>query len=46
MGSQQMKGQTTMVAVFAHLGGFVFGFGVALFLRVLSFLNPPGRSSS
>lgn len=45
MGWQQMKGQTMMVAVFAHLGGFLFGFGVALLLRALSLFKPSRRAS-
>ncbi len=37
------KGEAQMVAVFAHIGGFLFGFAVALLLRM--FGKPPKRPS-
>lgn len=38
------KGETQMVAVFAHIGGFLFGFGVAALVRM--FGKPPKKPSS
>lgn len=38
------KGETQMVAVFAHLGGFAFGFAVAALVRL--FGKPPKKPSS
>ncbi len=37
------KGETAVVAVFAHLGGFVFGLAVALLLRVFGKARPKPR---
>lgn len=36
-------GQSQMVAVFAHLGGFAFGFLVALLVRMLGKAPPPSK---
>ena len=38
------KDEAQMVAVFAHIGGFLFGFGVAALLRV--FGKPPPKKAS
>ena len=35
------KGESMMVAVFAHLGGFVFGFVIALLARLVGAKPPP-----
>lgn len=40
MAWQQLKGSSIQVAVWAHLGGFAWGFGCALLLRLFGRKNP------
>jgi membrane associated rhomboid family serine protease len=42
LAQMQMQGKPTNVAVFAHLGGFLFGFAAALLLRLFSYGQKKG----